>query len=52
MRVLGRHRWPLSVAISLATPVITFFFFDVAMRIVLPKGETEFLFYPLYDIFL
>jgi hypothetical protein len=52
LRFLGRHRWSITVAISVATPVVTFFFFDVAMRIVLPKGYTEPLFYPLYDIFL
>ncbi len=52
LRFLGRHRWATTVAISVATPVVTFFFFDVAMRIVLPKGYTEPLFYPLYDIFL
>ena len=27
-------------------------FFDIAMRIVLPKGHSEPLFIPLYDIFL
>ena len=52
LRFLGRHRWTTTVAISVATPVVTFFFFDVAMRIVLPKGYSEPLFYPLYDIFL
>ncbi|MEL6520218.1 MAG: tripartite tricarboxylate transporter TctB family protein [Pseudomonadota bacterium] len=50
--VLGRHRWTTSLAISVALPVISFFFFDVAMRIVLPKGYLEPLFLPLYDIFL
>ncbi len=52
LRFLGNHRWLPTIAISLATPVVTFFFFDVAMRIVLPKGYSEPLFYPLYDIFL
>lgn len=49
---IGRHGWLMSIAISIATPVICFFFFDVAMRIVLPKGYLEPLFLPLYDIFL
>ncbi len=49
---LGRHRIGLSLAIALGAPVATFFFFDVAMRIVLPKGYLEPLFIPLYDIFL
>ncbi len=52
LRVIGRHMWTTTVAIAAAVPVVTFFFFDVAMRIVLPKGYTEPLFYPLYDIFL
>jgi len=49
---LGRHRLGLSLAVALGAPVATFFFFDVAMRIVLPKGYLEPLFIPLYDIFL
>lgn len=49
---LGRHRFVQSLAISLGLPVFCFFFFDVAMRIVLPKGLSEPLFIPLYDIFL
>ena len=52
LRILGRHSWPLTLSVSLATPVISFFFFDIAIRIVLPKGYTEPLFYPLYDLFL
>ena len=52
IRFLGRHSWPLSLAISLGAPVVIFFFFDVGIRIVLPKGYLEPLFYPLYDIFL
>ncbi|MEM9145964.1 MAG: tripartite tricarboxylate transporter TctB family protein [Pseudomonadota bacterium] len=50
--ILGRHRLGLALAIALGAPVVTFFFFDVAMRIVLPKGYLEPLFIPLYDIFL
>jgi len=52
IRFLGRHSWPLTLSIAIITPVITFFFFEIALRIVLPKGYTEPLFYPLYDIFL
>lgn len=52
IRFLGKHSWPLTLAISTGTPVVTFFFFDIALRIVLPKGYTEPLFYPLYDMFL
>ena len=49
---LGRHSIVQTLTISTAVPVISFFFFDVAMRIVLPKGYLEPLFLPLYDIFL
>ena len=49
---LGRHSILKTLIISLATPIVSFFFFDVAMRIVLPKGYLEPLFIPLYDIFL
>ena len=52
MRFLGKHAWRKTLIISILTPVFSFFFFDVAMRIVLPKGITEPLFLPLYEIFL
>ena len=52
MIVLGRHTWLKCLIISVSVPVVSFFFFDVAMRIVLPKGYLEPLFIPLYDIFL
>lgn len=52
IRFVGHHSWPLSATIAIATPVIVFFFFEVALTITLPKGYTEPMFYPLYDIFL
>ena len=52
VRMIGRHGWPVSLAVSLSTPVVGFLFFEIALRITLPKGYTEPLFYPLYDIFL
>ena len=51
-RFVGHHPWALSGALAVATPVVTFFFFEIALRITLPKGKTEPLFYPLYDMFL
>ena len=50
--VIGRHRLRTALAVSIAVPVVSFFFFDVAMRIFLPKGYLEPLFIPLYDLFL
>jgi hypothetical protein len=52
LRFLGRHTWLLTLTIATSLPVVSFFFFDVAMRIVLPKGYLEPLFIPLYEIFL
>ncbi|MBT5072578.1 MAG: tripartite tricarboxylate transporter TctB family protein [Kordiimonadaceae bacterium] len=52
MRFLGNHTWKLTGMISVGMPVFCFFFFDIAMRIVLPKGYLEPLFIPLYEIFL
>ncbi|MDP6573831.1 MAG: tripartite tricarboxylate transporter TctB family protein [Rhodospirillales bacterium] len=52
MRVLGGHSWKTVGGIATATPVVSFFFFEIALKIELPKGMTEPLFYPLYDIFM
>lgn len=52
MLVIGRHRVWVTGLIATGLPVVSFFFFDVAMRIVLPKGYLEPLFVPLYAIFL
>lgn len=52
IRFLGKHAWLTTLSISLGIPFFSFFFFDIAMRIVLPKGYLEPLFIPLYDIFL
>lgn len=49
---LGRHHIVQTLIIATVLPVISFFFFDIAMRIVLPKGYLEPLFIPLYDLFL
>ena len=51
VRFVGRHSWWLTSALAVATPVATFFFFEIALRITLPKGYTEPMFYPLYDMF-
>ena len=52
VRFLGRHSWMTTGALAVCTPVASFFFFEIALRKTLPKGFTEPLFYPLYDIFL
>jgi hypothetical protein len=52
LRFLGNHSWGLSISLALLIPIITFFFFEITLKITLPKGVTEPLFYPLYRIFL
>lgn len=51
LKVLGNHTIKLTLLIALITPIVLFLFFDIAMRIVLPKGYLEPLFLPLYDFF-
>ena len=51
MRFLGHHTWPTTSALAVAMPIATFLFFEIALKITLPKGFTEPLFYPLYDLF-
>lgn len=52
LKLMGRHTWRLTLAFAIITPIVLFFFFEIALRITLPKGKTEPLFYPLYDLFL
>ena len=52
MKIIGRHSWLQTVAFAILAPIVTFFFFEILLHITLPKGATETLFYPLYDIFL
>ena len=51
LRFVGRHSWTLTATTALATPVVLFLFFEIVLRITLPKGMTDPLFVPIYDIF-
>lgn len=51
LKFYGRHGWVLTLSITLLTPVFLFFFFEVTLKILLPKGWTEPLFIPLYAMF-
>jgi len=51
LRFLGKHSWPLTVTLAVLIPVVTFYFFEITLKIILPKGITEPLFLPLYKIF-
>lgn len=48
MRFVGRHPWVPTLLIVVALPIGTFFFFEVALKITLPKAYSEPLFYPIY----
>ena len=52
LRIMGNHRWMVTGLIASSAPVMLFFFFEIALKITLPKGVTEPMFYPLYSIFL
>ena len=51
LKILGRHSWFLTLAMMVALPVLTFLFFEIALKITLPKGMTEPLFYPIFQFF-
>lgn len=50
LRFVGGHRWRLAAPLAVLTPVGLFFFFEGLLRIILPKGYSEPLFYPLYSL--
>ena len=52
LRVLGKHTWLKTGLTAVITPVVTFLFFEIALRKTLPKGFTEEWFYPLYDLLM
>ncbi|HSS63619.1 MAG TPA: tripartite tricarboxylate transporter TctB family protein [Gammaproteobacteria bacterium] len=49
-RVVGAHTWKVVFSLSLLLPAGTFFFFEGLLKIILPKGYSEPLFYPLYRL--
>ncbi len=55
VRFLGKHSWRVTSAFATIAPIATFFFFDIALKITLPKGlpiVEETIFFPLFKIFL
>lgn len=52
VRFIGRHSWVTTGVLAVGTPIVAFFFFEIGLKILLPKGYTEPLFYPLYEFFL
>lgn len=51
LRILGKHGWLLCLSLIIGTPVFLFFFFEITLKILLPKGLTEPFFVPLYALF-
>ena len=51
LKIYGKHGWVLTGALTICTPVFLFFFFEVTLKILLPKGWTEPWFFPLYARF-
>jgi hypothetical protein len=51
LRFLGKHSWRLTTTLAIFIPVVIFFFFEITLKIILPKGITEPLFLPLYKMF-
>ncbi|MCP4431680.1 MAG: tripartite tricarboxylate transporter TctB family protein [Gammaproteobacteria bacterium] len=51
LRVLGKHSWRLTIILAVVIPVLIFYFFEITLKIILPKGITEPLFIPLYKMF-
>ena len=51
LRFLGKHSWRLTTTLAISIPVVIFFFFEITLKIILPKGITEPLFFPLYKMF-
>lgn len=50
VKFVGRHGWPLSLALTIGVPVFVFCLFEWALTIPLPKAISEPLFYPIYDL--
>ena len=50
LKFIGRHKWPLTLVLTIGIPVFIFCLFEWALKIPLPKSITEPLFYPIYDL--
>jgi len=50
-RFMGRHSWPLTITVALVTAVVIFLFFEILMQQIMPKGLTEPLFDPIFELF-
>lgn len=51
LKIFGKHGWILTLCLTIGTPIFLFMFFEVTLKILLPKGLTQPLFVPLYAYF-
>lgn len=50
LKFIGRHKWGLTIILTIGIPVFIFCLFEWALKIPLPKSITEPWFYPIYDL--
>lgn len=50
LKVMGGHTWTLTISMVIGTPVFIFMLFEYALTIPLPKGISQPLFYPIYQL--
>lgn len=50
IKIVGRHKWGITIALTVGVPIFVFCLFEWALTIPLPKAITEEWFYPIYDL--
>ncbi|MGD8348146.1 MAG: tripartite tricarboxylate transporter TctB family protein [Gammaproteobacteria bacterium] len=50
LKYIGRHKWGLTIVLTIGIPIFIFCLFEWALKIPLPKSVTEPWFYPIYDL--
>lgn len=50
LKFMGGHSWTLTISMMIGTPVFIFMLFEYALTIPLPKGISQPLFYPIYQL--
>ena len=50
LKFIGRHKWGLTIVLTIGIPIFIFCLFEWALKIPLPKSVTEPWFYPIYDL--
>ncbi len=50
VKIVGGHSWPVSLGMVIGMPVFIFMLFEYALTIPLPKGISQPLFFPIYQL--